>query len=415
MVINITRPLSELIEEIFSKSIEARKVLEKHVHKTPLITNHTLNMITEKSIYLKLENMQKTGAFKVRGAVYKVSKLIASSSVKGVVAASSGNHAQGVAYAAKVLGIEAYIVMPRTASVTKVNATKSYDAKIILYGNYYDEAYEKAMELVKEKNFPFIHPYDDPDIIAGQGTIAHEIMEDLPETKCIIAPIGGGGLISGLAVVAKKLNKDVKVIGVEPRNASSMYYRVKQGLHEVEVKPSIADAVVVKKPGDITSRIVEELVDDIVLVDEEDIVHAIAFLLERVKIVAEGAGALPVAALLSGAIKECNDPVVAVISGGNIDPLLLSRVIVHEEAREGRIVSLVGEVYDKPGELSRIAQILAKYDLNIVDVKHDRWDPKILPNKAALEVVVEAKSRESIENALRELKNIGYAFKLKTP
>ena len=414
MVVHITREsLSSLIDEIYEHSLRARRILKEYVHETPLITNYTLNNVTGTTVYLKLENMQKTGAFKVRGALYKISSLMEKEKIKGVVAASSGNHAQGVAYAANRYGIEAYIVMPKTASATKVNATRSYGAHVILHGQYYDEAYEKALEIMREKNYPFIHPYDDPYIIAGQGTIAHEILDHVKEPAYILAPIGGGGLISGLAIVAKKRNPNVKIVGVEPRNAPSMYMLVKEGKRGIEVKPSIADAVVVKKPGDLTSKIVEELVDDIVLVEEEEISHAIAFLLERVKIVVEGAGALPVAALLSGKFKPEKEPVVAVISGGNIDSTLLSRIIVHEMACDGRLITIVGQVYDRPGELKNVIEVIARHGLNIVDIRHDRWNPKLLPIKATIEIVLEAKTKEALENALKELREKGYVFIVK--
>ncbi len=415
LVVHITsQNIDSIIEEIYKHSIEAREVLKTHIHETPLITNYTLNNIVGRTVYLKLENMQKTGAFKVRGALYKIHRLLGREKVKGVVAASSGNHAQGVAYAAKCYGIEAYIVMPKTASATKVNATRGYGANVVLHGSYYDEAYEKALEIMREKKYPFIHPYDDPDIIAGQATIAHEILEHVPKPAYVIAPIGGGGLISGLAIAVKKKYPDARVIGVEPRNSPSMYMLVKQGVKEVEVKPSIADAVVVKKPGDLTSKIIEKLVDDIVLVDEEDISHAIAFLLERGKIVVEGAGALPVAALLSGKIEPRDEPVIAVISGGNIDSTLLSRIIVHEMAIDGRLVSIIGEIYDRPGELKKIVEIIAKHGLNIIDIRHNRWDPRISPIKAVIEVVVEAKSPEIINDVLKELKLLGYVFTVKS-
>lgn len=407
--------IHRIMEEIYRRSLEARKILEPHIHKTPLITNYTLNNIVGSPIYLKLENMQKTGAFKVRGALYKIHRLLSKEKVKGVVAASSGNHAQGVAYAAKCYGIQSYIVMPITASATKVNATQGYGANIILYGNYYDEAYEKALEIMKEKNYPFIHPYDDPDIIAGQATIVHEILEQLPKPPAyIIAPIGGGGLISGIAIAIKKKFPETQVIGVEPKNAPSMYMLVKKNIREIDVKPSIADAVVVKKPGDLTSKIIRELVDDIVLVGEEAISHAIAFLLERGKIVVEGAGALPVAALLSGKIQPRKEPVVAIISGGNIDSTLLSRIIIHEMAIDGRLVILMGELHDRPGELKKIVDIIAKHGLNIVDIRHERWNPNILPMKTIIEIVVEAKSPEIVDKVLKELGKTGYSFTIKS-
>ena len=410
MVVDITGNVKDLIDEVYRRSINARSVLRKHIHKTPLVSNRTLSILSGGEVYLKLENMQKTGAFKVRGALYKIHRLLLAQNIKGVVAASSGNHAQGVAYAARCYGIESYIVMPRTASATKINATKSYGAKVVLYGEYYDEAYEKAMMIKEEKGYPFIHPYDDLDVIAGQATIAHEILEELPSVDYILAPIGGGGLLAGIAVVAKKRNSRIKVIGIEPRNAPSMYSLIRHQKRLVEVKPSIADAVVVKNPGKITSEIIRELADDIILVDEDDISHAIAFLLERAKIVVEGAGALPVAAILSGSLNLENARVVAVVSGGNIDPILLSRIIVHEASRDGRVLSIIGEVYDKPGELKKVIEVLARHGLNIVDIRHDRWDPSILPNRAIVEIVLEAKDKESIGRALSELGSRGYVF-----
>jgi len=401
------------LEELYRLTVEAYSILREHVHETPIIRSHTLDTLVGKKVFLKLENMQKTGAFKVRGALYKIYTLISRERIRGVVTASSGNHAQGVAYAASRFGIDAVIVMPRTASVTKINATKSYGAKVILYGDYYDEAYQKAMEIVKETAYPFIHPYDDPHVIAGQGTIAHEILDKIPEPAYVIAPIGGGGLISGIATVVKRRFPRAKVIGVEPRNAPSMYMRIKYGVPETEVRPSIADAVVVKRPGNLTSKIVEKLVDDIVLVDEEEISHAIALLLERAKIVVEGAGALPVAALISGKLVIDREPAVAIISGGNIDPALLSRIIVHEMARDKRLVTIVGEVYDRPGELKSILEVLAKHGINIIDVRHDRWHPRLLPIKAYVEIVFEAKSSDDVESALTELRSRGYFFTLK--
>lgn len=418
MYITASKPSSSIIESIYQLSIEAREAIKQFVHKTPLVYNYTISSIAGCDAYLKLENMQKTGSFKVRGALFRIYKLVKEYEEKGeklpgVVAASSGNHAQGVAYAAKIFGVPAIIVMPRTVSSTKINATKSYGAEVVLHGEIYDEAYEKAMEISREKGYAFIHPYDDPMVIAGQATIGHEIIDDLKQPAAVLVPIGGGGLVSGIAVAVKKRSPDTKIVGVQPANASAMLYLVQGRIEGYKPKPSIADGVVVKKPGDLTSRIVHELVDDIVVVDEEEISYAINFLLERAKIVAEGAGALPVAALLSGKYSPIRCPVVAVISGGNIDPALLSRIIMHELAKDKRLVSIIGELWDKPGELGKVIMVLAKHGLNIVDVRHDRWDPKLLPSKAKLEIVFEAKTCEDVENALKELEKIGYKFKVK--
>jgi threonine dehydratase len=409
--------VSKLIDEIYRLSLEAYKTIRGYIHKTPLITNYTLTNIVGKSILLKLENMQKTGSFKVRGALFKIYSLIKEyeergKRLRGVVAASSGNHAQGVAYAARSYGIPAVIVMPRTASATKINATRSYGAEVVLYGEIYDEAYEKALEISRERGYEFMHPYDDPYVIAGQATIGHEIIDEVREPASVIVPIGGGGLISGIAVAVKKRSPKTKIIGVQPENASSML-QLLRGNKEYVPKPSIADGVIVKKPGRITSIIVKELVDDIVLVNEEDISYAINFLLERAKIIAEGAGALPVAALLTHKYTPIKEPVVAIISGGNIDPTLLSRIIMHELAKDKRIASIIGELPDKPGELGKVVSVLAEHGLNIIDIRHDRWDPKLLPSMARLEIVFEAKTSSDVDKALEELRKRGYMFKVK--
>lgn len=423
-MINITdtphySSVDELINNIYDLSLEARKIIYQYAHRTPLVTSYSLSSIIGRQVYLKLENLQKTGSFKVRGALFKIYRLIKKygekgEKLKGVVAASSGNHAQGVAYAAKVFGIPAIIVMPQTASATKVNATKSYGAQVVLHGTIYDEAYEKALEIAREKGYVFVHPYDDPEVMAGQATIGHEILDEILGPATVLIPIGGGGLISGIAVAIKKRSPSTKIIGVQPENASAMLHYVSGKYHDYRPSLSIADGVLVKKPGRLTSSIVKELVDDIVVVSEEDISYAVNFLLERAKIIAEGAGALPVAALLSKRYVPIKDPVVAVISGGNIDPSLLSRIIIHELAKDRRIVSIIGELNDRPGELGKVIEILAEHRLNIVDIRHDRWDPRLLPTKAKLEILFEAKSSEDIEEALQDLRKKGYNFRIKT-
>jgi len=418
-VMKFTSDALSLIDEVYNLSLEAKKIIHQYVHKTPLITNMTLNNIVGRTVYLKLENMQKTGSFKVRGALFKIYKLIQEyksrgEPLPGVVAASSGNHAQGVAYAARMFGIPAIIVMPKTASATKINATKSYGAQVVLHGEIYDEAYEKAIEISRSKNYVFIHPYDDPMVMAGQATIGHEIIDEISNPAAVLVPIGGGGLISGIAVAIKKRSPSTKIIGVQPENAAGMLYMLNNKLNEYIPRPSIADGVMVKKPGDLTSKIVRELVDDIVIVDEESISYAINFLLERAKIIAEGAGALPIAALLSKRYTPLKDPVIAVISGGNIDPTLLSRIIIHELAKDHRLVSIVGELMDRPGELGKVIEVLARHGLNIVDIRHDRWDPRLLPSMAKLEIIFEAKTLTDVEEALRELRSKGFKFIIKS-
>lgn len=403
--------VTRLIDHIAGNIPRAKEKIKGFVHETPLVSMATLSDIVGRQVYLKLENLQKTGAYKARGAIYKIRKLVEKGEIKGVVAASSGNHAQAVAYAAKVNNLPAIIVMPKTASATKIQATQSYGAKVILYGTIYDEAYRKALEIAREMGYEFIHPFDDPDIIAGQGTIGLEILDKLSNVKEVLVPIGGGGLISGIAIALKRYDPSIKIIGVQPREAASMKYLLEGKLSEYIPRFSIADGVVVKKPGNITSRIVAELVDDIVVVDEEDISHAVFFLLERGKIIAEGAGALTVAALLSKSYIPEDEPVVAIISGGNIDPTLLSRIIVHELAKDGRLVVIRGVVDDRPGVLHDIIKVLAQYRLNIVDIKHDRVSPHLLPTKASLELVFEASVPELVDKAINELREKGYWFK----
>jgi len=364
-------------------------------------------------IYLKYENLQKTGAFKVRGALYKVYKIAQSSKSRGVIAASAGNHAQGVAYAASVFGLNSIIVMPETASISKIEATKSYGADVILYGKVYDEAYEKAKEIAEEKGYEFVHAFDDLDVIAGQGTIALEILKELSDIDVFIVQIGGGGLASGIATVIRKLRgSSVKIIGVEPENAPKMKMSIKAGKPvEIEAKPSLADGLVTKKPGDITFRIISELVDDIVTVSEDEIAQAMYLLLERNKILAEGAGAAGLAALLSGKINVRGKKVVTIISGGNVDLTAIYRIILRGLSSIGRIVSLRGSIPDVPGSLSRVLQIIAEERGNIVEIYHNRFEPLVDPWHAQVELIVEVPSIDIVNRIIKRLKSLGFAFK----
>ncbi len=406
-------PVEKIIDYVYKLIPVAKQSIKNYIHETPVVSITSLVERVGRQVYLKLENLQKTGAYKARGATFKIKRLLEKGGLKGVVAASSGNHAQAVAYAARVNNVPAVIVMPETASATKVQATRSYGAEVLLYGTIYDEAYSKALEIARERGYEFIHPFDDLEIIAGQGTIGLEILEQLPSVREVLVPIGGGGLVSGIATALKKYDPSIRVVGVQPREAASMKYLLEGKLSEYIPRLSIADGVVVKKPGNYTSRIVAELVDDIVVVDEEDISSSVFFLLERGKIIAEGAGALPVAALLSEKYVPENEPVVLVVSGGNIDPTLLSRIIVHELSKDGRLVTLRGVVDDKPGVLHSIIEVIAKYKLNIVDIKHDRISPHLLPTKAYVELVFEASTPELVDKALEELRHRGYWFKKK--
>jgi len=363
---------------------------------------------------MKLENLQKTGAFKVRGAYYKIYKLPDEAKKRGVVAASAGNHAQGVAFAASVAGIPATIVMPETAPISKIQATQGYGAKIVLHGLIYDDAYHKALEIAEETGATFIHPFDDLYVIAGQGSIAVEILHDLQDIDVVVVQIGGGGLISGIAAVVKNvLGDQVKVIGVEPESAPKMKASINAGkIVEVDVKPSIADGLLTRRPGEITYKLVSELVDDIVTVSDDEIAHAILMLLERSKTVAEGAGAAGLAALLSGKIDVRGKKVVTIISGGNIDVTMLSRIIMRELARQRRIVILKTKLPDRPGTLRKLLEFLAEAKLNIVEINHDRYDPRLEPGWAEVRIIAEVPQPERLERLINNLRRHGYEVEI---
>lgn len=406
------READKLIEEVNIKIKEARRVLQGVAHRTPLNHSRTFSRMTGGEVYLKLENLQKTGAFKIRGAYYKISKL-AREGVKRVVAASSGNHAQGVAYSASLLGIKSTIVMPRYTPFFKVEATRNYGADVILYGETYDDAYQKALQISRETGAPLIHPFNDTDIIAGQGTIGVEIYEDLEDVDLVAVPIGGGGLISGIAVALKKINPDIKVVGVQPAGAPSMFLSYREGRPVETPHPySIADGVIVKKPGDKTLAIIRRLVDDIVLVDDEETARAVFLLLERAKVVAEPAGALSLAAMLSGKIPVSEKKAVAVISGGNIDPSLLSRIINQALYMEGRQVKITGVLPDKPGQLKKVIDTVAELGLNIISIEHERVNPLVSPGTAQVTLGLEVPDKNSVTVLLTRLKAKGLDFKI---
>lgn len=316
--------VNSLVKQVEHLGIEARSILSNHILETPLIRATGLDKFVGCKVYLKLENMQLTGSFKVRGALFKSKRLI-DKGVKGVVTASSGNHAIGLAYASKLLGLDSVIVMPATANKFKISRVREMGANIVLHGRVLDEAHERALDIANKLSYTYIHTYDDPEVIAGQSTVMIEIIEKIERPGSVVAPIGGGGLISGLAVFAKK--RGVSIIGVQTENAPSMYMWVKEKRIPLEIKPTIADGVYVRRPGDYTRIIVEELVDDIVLVSEKDITEAMKILMNELKIIVEGAAALPLAALMNGSIKNVKEPVILVITGGNIDRNSLIKIL----------------------------------------------------------------------------------------
>ncbi len=396
-------------EKIYRGAKEAEKIVSDYAYKTPIEYSELLSKITGGKIFLKLENLQKTGSFKIRGALYKISKV--KGNVNGVVTASAGNHAQGVAFASSIFKIPCKVVMPESATITKVESTKNYGAEVILYGKVYDDAEKKAVEISKQEGFTMVHPFDDPDIISGQGTIALEILDQINDIDEVIVPIGGGGLISGIAGVIKYLNPDIWIVGVEPENSPKFLASMNSGkITTVEIKPTIADGLVTKKPGKITFEIVRNFVDSIVTVSEDEIARAIHFLLEKEKVLAEGAGAVGVAALLGGKIDVHGKNVVVVVSGGNIDLTAIYKLIIRALANSGRLAVIEGYVPDTPGNLSDITGVIAKYRGNIIDVIHHREDLRAPAWHTALKIIFEVESKEIVGRILDELRDKGYHF-----
>ncbi len=403
----------QLIDEVHQRIVEAANILRGVVHKTPLDKSRTFSSWTGGEVYLKLENLQKTGSFKVRGAYYKITKLISKGRVNKVVAVSAGNHAQGVAWAAARAGIESIIFMPEFAPAAKISATRGYGAKVVLYGKSIEDSYSRAIELASQKDVEFIHPFNDLDVIAGQGTIGIEILQQLPDVDVVVVPIGGGGLISGIAVAMKKQKPSIKVVGVEAEGAASMYKSIERGrIVKIRKTDTIADGIAIKSPGEYTFQLVRNLVDDIVLVNDFEISEAMFKLLERAKVVAEPAGAVAVAALLSGKVDVKGKKVVAVVSGGNVDASLLATILEKSLISEGRIVRIVVELPDKPGTLKKVLGIIAEARANILDVAIDRVSPQIKPGKAMVLITAEVQDPDYVDEVIISLKRLGYTLNI---
>ncbi len=390
---------------------KARALLTQIVHKTPLIYSTTLSEWVSCSIYLKCENFQKTGSFKVRGAYFKLSQLSDEEKKRGIIACSAGNHAQGVAYASSKLGIDSVIVMPEFASISKMEATRGYGSKVMLYGKTFDEAQEKAIEMARETGRVFVSPYDDPDIIAGQGTIALEILEQLPEVDMIVMPVGGGGLISGIASAVKSINPKIKIVGVQTKAVPSVYNAISKGKIEEVTCETIADGIAVKKPGKVNLEIISKLVDDIVLVEEEEIAGAILFLIERCKMIVEGAGAVSVSSILYNKF-PLKGNVVAILSGGNIDVNLISTIIEHGLTKSGRRLKFITAIPDRPGELHKLLTIIAKIGANIISIHHERLNPIVPIGMVEVEISVETRSKEHSEELISAIKSAGYKLSI---
>ena len=359
-------------------------------------------------LYLKTENLQITGSFKVRGAYYKMSRLTEAEKAKGVIACSAGNHAQGVALAAQKNGIKSVICLPDSAPISKVEATRSYGAEICLVDGVYDDAYAKALQLRDEMGYTFIHPFDDPDVIAGQGTIALELIEQIPDMDAVIVPIGGGGLISGIAYTIKKLNPNVKVYGVQASGAPSMLNSIHdEHIEKLDKVFTIADGIAVKEPGTLTYEICSKYVDEIVTVTDDEISAAILALMEKHKLVTEGAGAVAVAAAMFDKIDLKGKKTVCLLSGGNIDVTILSRVINRGLLMSGRNCQLNIELVDKPGQLLNVSRIIAEQGGNVTAVHHEHLGAGADVNGCYLRVTLETRNFEHIEQIKKALNDFG--------
>ncbi|MFJ4919754.1 threonine ammonia-lyase [Streptomyces sp. NPDC088725] len=388
----------------------AQKMLAGVARTTAIEGSRYLTGLVGAPVLLKCENLQRTGSFKLRGAYVRIAGLSPEERAAGVVAASAGNHAQGVALASTLLGVRSTVFMPIGAPLPKVAATREYGAEVRLHGHVVDETLAAAQEYAYETGAVFIHPFDHPDIIAGQGTVGLEILEQCPEVRTIVVGIGGGGLAAGLAVAVKALRPDVKVVGVQAEGAAAYPPSLRAGRPtSVDAPHTMADGIKVGRPGDIPFQIVEELVDEVRTVTEDELSSALLLCLERAKMVVEPAGASPVAALLSDPA-SFRGPVVALLSGGNVDPLLMQRILRHGMAAAGRYLSLRLRVTDRPGALATMLGVLSVADANVLDVSHVRTDPKLGLGEADVEVHLETKGPEHCVEVSTALRRAGYTI-----
>ena len=387
--------------------ITAREKLSKVLLKTSLIHSPIFSKESGNEVFIKPENLQKTGSFKIRGAYNKITNLSDEEKKKGVIASSAGNHAQGVAYGAKESGIKAVIVMPKSTPLIKVESTKQYGAEVILHGDVYDDAFKKAKELEEKKGYVFVHPFDDKDVIYGQGTITLEILEELPETDIILVPIGGGGLISGIACAAKILKPEIKIIGVEPDGAASAYEAIKEDkVVELKEANTIADGTAVKKIGNTTFEYIKKYVDEIITVSDYELMESFLLLVEKHKIIAENSGILSLAALKK--LKEKNKKVVSVVSGGNIDVLMISSMINKGLIRRDRIFNFSVNIPDKPGELAKVVDLIAQQGANVVKLEHNQFKNLSRFKDIELQITVETNGSEHIQKLTQAFEEKGY-------
>ena len=387
---------------------EARGVLSGVIRNTSLVYSPAFSKATGNQIYIKPENMQVTGAYKIRGAYYKISTLSDEEKARGLVTASAGNHAQGVAYAAQAAGVSATIVMPTTTPLVKVNNTKDYGAKVVLHGETFDDAAELAAKLSEEEGLTYVHPFNDPAIATGQGTISYEIFQDLPDVDVILVPIGGGGLATGVSTLAKLLNPNVTVIGVEPSGAASMKASLDAGhvvtLDRVE---TIADGVAVKTPGDQIFPYIQKNIDDIITIPDDELVDAFLDMMEKHKMIVENAGLLPIAALSH--LKCRGKNVVPVLSGGNMDVITVASLVQHGLINRGRVFTFSVQLPDRPGELLRVAQLVAEANGNIIKLEHNQFVNINRQSGVELRVTLEAFGHKHKRAIMEALCGAGYA------
>lgn len=386
---------------------EAKKRVDEVIIPTPSIYSEAFSKECKNQVYIKPENLQRTGAFKIRGAYNKIVKMDDEAKAKGLIASSAGNHAQGVAYAASKLGVKATIVMPKHTPLIKVEATEAHGAEVVLAGEVYDEAYQKACDLQKEHGYTFVHPFNDEDVIEGQGTIALEILDELPEADIILVPIGGGGLISGIACAAKQIKPTIKIIGVEPEGAASALAAINEDqVVALKEANTIADGTAVKEIGDMTFDYIKEYVDGIITVSDYELMDAFLLLVEKHKLVAENSGILSLAALKK--LNEKNKKVVSLISGGNIDVLTISSMINKGLIARGRIFTFTVQLLDKPGELEYVSHVLSQCNANVIGVEHNQFKNFARFSEVELRVTCETNGEKHIQRIIDTFAKEGY-------
>jgi len=400
------------VHSVSLSSIQAARTrIGEAIHISPCQLSHHLSELTGLPLHLKLENLQRTGAFKERGALNKLLTLSEAERKRGVIAASAGNHAQGVAFHATVRGIRAQIVMPLATPLVKIAATRNYGAEVILHGASYDEACEEALRLQREQGLTFIHPFDDAEVISGQGTIGLELLEQVPDIEAVVVPIGGGGLISGIACALKETNPNIRVVGVEPAGLPSML-RAREAGKPVTIAPkaTIADGIAVRRAGDLTLPLVSRYVDEIVTVDDEEIASAILLLLEQEKTLAEGAGAAALAAVVQAKTNLRPRRTVVLVCGGNIDVTLLAKIIERGLVKDGRLLRIRVYLQDRPGALFTLTEILARERANIVETLHNRAYYGVSLGETVIDVTLETRGASHITAISHALREAGFRF-----